>query len=328
MKYVKGIMAASALVVSTLLGAATASAQSYPERTVTIVTGYAAGGPMDIAARGLAQKLSALWGAAVVVENKPGANEINATTAVVKAEGDGYTLLFAADSAAGLNPALFSKLPYDAEKDLAPISRLFQVNMGLVVPKSLPADDLASFVELMKADGSKYNYGSSSIGSTTHIGFEAIKQALGFQMTQLAYQGIAPALKDMLSGSVHAMIAGLSAFAPHVTAGNVKVLAVSGDTRWSALPNVPTFKELGHPEIVVGFYGALFAPAGTPQTVIDKLSAGVRAAQDDPDFAARFFAPYDYLPIRETPAEFAKFLQEDRARAKSRIEAGNIQKLN
>jgi tripartite-type tricarboxylate transporter receptor subunit TctC len=279
-----------------------ASAQSYPNRPVTLVVGYSPGGPIDIMGRGLAAKFTELWQTQVIY--------------------------LAGDPALTMNPYLHSKLAYDPEKDFRPISRVFTVNMGLIVRGDVPANDLKSFIALMKQRGDDFNSASTSVGSGTYIGMATIKQALGFKTPHLIYQGIAPAMQDMLGGSVHTLFAGFSAFAEHVPSGRVKVIAVSGSERWSALPQVATFAEQGYPDISVGFYTGLVAPAGTPDEVVRKVGEALRRVMADQSFIDRFIKPFDYRPHAETPQEFVKFLAEDRARSESRIRAANIQKLN
>ena len=305
-----------------------AFAQSYPTRPVTLVVGYSPGGPIDIMGRGLAAKFTELWQTQVIVENKPGANEIIASVRVAKSEPDGYTLYLAGDPALAMNPYLHSKLAYDPEKDFRPISRVFTVNMGLIVRGDVPANDLKSFIALMKQRGDDFNSASTSVGSGTYIGMATIKQALGFKTPHLIYQGIAPAMQDLLGGSVHTLFAGFSAIAEHVPPGRVKVIAVSGSERWSVLPQVATFAEQGFPDISVGFYTGLVAPAGTPDEVVQKVGDALRRVMADQSFLDRFIKPFDYRPHAETPQEFAKFLAEDRAGSESRIRAANIQKLN
>lgn len=302
----------------------TASAQSFPNKPVRLIVPYPAGAPVDNVARGLGEVLAGIWGQPVLVENRAGANEIVAATAVAKSAPDGYTLLLGTDAAYSQNAFLYNNLPYDANRDLMPISRVVFVNMVLIARGELPASSAKDFAALMKKEGSKRNYGSAGAGGTTHLAMESFKQAGGFEMQHVPYKGIAPAMQDILGGNIDALFAGATAAIPHLKTGKVKVLGISGSARAKALPDVPTFAEAGFPKVQANFYLGLAAPAGTPAAVLNKISADVRKAVADKGFLEKFVEPYGYDPIGETPQQFSEFLKRDSEMNATRIKSLGI----
>ena len=311
-------------VASTLLFAGAALAQSFPSKPVKLVIPYPAGAPVDNVARGLGEVLSAIWGQPVLIDNRAGANEIVAASAVTKSAPDGYTLLLGTDAAFTQNAFLYNNLPYDANRELMPISRVVFVNMVLIARGGLAASNAREFADLMKKEGGKHNYGSAGAGGTTHLAMESFKQAGGFEMQHVPYKGIAPAMQDLLGNNIDALFAGATAAIPHLKTGKVKVLGISGAKRAKALPDVPTFAEAGYPATQANFYLGLAAPAGTPVAVINKLSADVRKAVTDKAFLEKFVEPYGYDPISETPQQFGEFLKRDSEMNAKRIKALGI----
>lgn len=298
---------------------ALASAQTFPSKPVKLVVPYPAGAPVDNFARGLSEVLTSLWGQQVVVDNRPGANEIIAATAVAKAPADGYTLLLGSDAAFTHNAFLYSKMPYDADKDLLPVTRAVHFNMVLITRGDLKTPSLRDFVSLMKKEGAKHSYASAGSGGTTHQAMESLKQEAGFEMVHVPYKGIAPAMQDMLGGTIDAMIAGATAAIPHLQGGKVKVLAIAGTKRAKALPDVPTFAEAGYPHVVANLYLALAAPAGTPAAVSSKISSDIQQVLKNKAFLEKYVDPYGYEPIGDTPQQFAEFLKRDKSISGKRI---------
>ena len=309
---------------ATVLMSGSAGAQAFPTRTVKLIVPYPPGGPVDVFARGFAETLGTLWGQAVLIKNRPGANEIIAADAAAKATPDGYTLLLAADPALSQNQFLFAKLPYDPEKDLVPVSRVVDVNMALIVKGDVPANNLKDFIALMKKEGARRNYGSAGNGNVTQLSFEAFKREAGFEMIHIPYKGIAPAISDMLGGSIDAMFAGITAAIPHLKSGKMKVLAISGPKRARALPDVPTFTEAGYPRVAAHFYLGLSAPKGTPDAIAQKVAADVRRAMTDKAFLEKFVDFNGFDAAGTTPEEFAKYLKADREVAGQRIRAAGV----
>ena len=312
------------VAVATAGVATDAMAQAFPSKPVKVLVPYPPGGPVDGVARGLTQSLAAMWGQPVVVENKPGANEIIAVQTTAKSPADGYTLLLGTEAAYSLNGFLYANLPYDPVRDLAPVSKVVHVNMTLIVKGDLPAKNLKEFVALMKKEGKSHNYGSAGAGGTTHLAMEGFKRDAGFEMTHVPYKGIAPAVSDMLAGSIDAMFAGMTAATPHLKSGKMKILAISGASRAKSLPDVPTFKEAGYAATEASFYLGLTAPAGTPAPVIAKIAADVRKVVSDPAFQERFLAPYGFDAVGDTPEQFAAFLKNDREVSEKKIRAVGV----
>lgn len=296
------------------------AADDYPARPIRLIMGFPAGGPVDAVARVFAQRVGQILKASVVVEPRPGANEVVAAEAVTRAAPDGYTMLMGTDTAYSHNKFLFSKLGYDVEA-FAPVARVAQVKMVLGIAGGVPAADIGEFVALMKKEGKKRSYGSSAVGSTTYMGFEAFKRAAGFEMLNVPYKGIAPALQDLLGGQVDAMIAGASAFTPHLESGRLRVLAIAGRTRSASLPKIPTFAEAGYADVNPGFYIGFALPRGTPRPIVERLADAFAAALRDREFVNQNLVRYDYDPVNEGPAEFAAFLERDRAVSGERIRA-------
>ena len=308
-----------ALIAVGLVGANTALAQAYPSKPVKLIVPYPAGAPVDNFARGLSEGLTKLWGQQVVIESKPGANEIIAASTVTQAAPDGYTLLLGSDAAFTQNAFLYSKMPYNADKDLAPITRAVQFNMVLITRTELKTPTLKDFVALMKKEGAKHNYASAGAGGTTHLAMESLKQEAAFDMVHVPYKGIAPAMQDMIGGSIDAMIAGASAAIAQMPSGKVTVLAIAGAKRAKALPDVPTYAEAGYPNVISNLYLALAAPAGTPAVIVNKIAADVAKVMKDKEVLDKFVDPYGYDVIADTPKQFEAFLAQDKLSAGKRI---------
>jgi tripartite-type tricarboxylate transporter receptor subunit TctC len=313
-----------ACVLALAAAASPASAQPFPNKPVKLIVPYPAGAPVDNFARGLGEALTALWGQPVIVDNRPGANEIIAASFVAKAPADGYTLLLGSDAAFTHNAFLYTKMPYDADKDLAPITRAVHFNMVLISRGDLKTPTLKDFVALMKKEGAKHSYGSAGSGGTTHQAIESLKQEAAFDMVHVPYKGIAPAIQDMLGGNIDAMVAGASAAIPHLPSGKVKILAIAGSKRAKALPDVPTFAESGYPNVMANLYLALAGSAGTPPAIANKITADVQKVLKSKDFLDRFVDPYGYEPIGDTPQQFEAFLKKDKDVSGKRIRALGI----
>lgn len=299
---------------------ATSHAQTYPTKPVRVVVPYAAGGPVDALARALAAKLSVMWDQQVIVDNKPGGNEVIAAQQVARSPGDGYTLMLATDPTMSLNPYLFQKLPYSPQKDLTPITRVAVSNMALVVPATLPAGNLKEFVAYVRANPDKLSYGSSGIGNGTHLAMEWFAKENQLSMVHVPYKGLAPALQDMLGGNIQATVGALSVVTPFVEGGKVKVLAISGNKRAASLPNVPTFAQAGYPWMEASFYYGLIAPAALPSDIKEKIAADVRKVISDDQFRKTNLDGFALDPVADSPQEFAHFLVKDRELAAKKVQ--------
>jgi tripartite-type tricarboxylate transporter receptor subunit TctC len=292
-------------------------AQTFPTKPVRFVLPYPPGGPIDLAARAVAERLTSAWGQQVLVDNRVGGNEIVASEIVARSKADGYTLLFGTE-AMYLNSYFYSKIPYDPVKDFAPISQVAEANLVLIVKGGLPVTNVAQFVALNKVDP-KYFYASSGIGSTLQLAMEELKQEGQFQMTHVAYKGVVPAMQDLLGGQVDALFAAVPAALPYLTAGNIKVLSISGKSRAKALPNVPTFAEQGFPGVRASFILGVWAPAGIDRSIAEKISADIAKVVRDPAFSEKTFNQFGFVASGQTPEAFAAYIRQDSSNAAERI---------
>jgi tripartite-type tricarboxylate transporter receptor subunit TctC len=283
-----------------------AAAQNYPTRPVRLIVGFAAGGPTDLFARVLADLLSARWGTgSVIVENKPGAGTIIATTAVAKAPPDGYTILLASSQFL-INPAIGQKLPYDALKDFAPISMIADSPLVLVAHKLFPANTVAELVQEAKKTGTPINFASPGPRGSGHLAGEMLQQRAGIKMQHINYNGSAPALTDVIGGRVPLMFDLWQSIKPHVEAGGLKLVATAGARRLPAAPQVPTIAET-YPDFGASALSFVVGPARIPEPILQKLSADIRTAVDSPEFALKMH-PLGVNPKGSSPQELRSIM--------------------
>ncbi|HEX2831227.1 MAG TPA: tripartite tricarboxylate transporter substrate binding protein [Burkholderiales bacterium] len=297
-----------------LAWAAAAGAQGYPAKPVRVIVPIAPGGGQDFVARMVGQKLTAAFGQQFIIDNRPGAGGIIGTQLAVKSPPDGYTLVLVAASYTA-QPSLYSKLPYDAVKDLAPITQLGGAPYLLVVNPTVPAKSVREFVALAKSSRGKLTYGSSGSGEMSNLSMELLKTLAGFDAVHVPYKGAAPALAAAISGEVDAFFPSITSGMPHVRSGKARVLAVTTAKRAALLPEVPTIAESGFPGYdVSGWYG-LLAPAGTPNEIVNRLQQEVAKILDLPDVrdmqTANGRVP---TPGGNTPQSFAANIQAEIAR--------------
>ena len=260
------------------------AADNYPSRPIKLIVPFGAGGSTDIVARLLADKMGPILGQAVVIENKGGAGGSIGAAEIAKSAPDGYTIGMATVSTHGSNPAIMSKLPYDARKDFAPITNVMAVPSVFVVHPSVPANTMQEFIALAKKEPGKYSFASPGTGSLGHANIENFMNLAGIELLHVPYKGAGQALNDALGGHVNAMTDNLSSSLTNIKAGKLRPLAVLGLKRAEVLPDVPTYTELGFPEMGDGGWFGLVAPAGTPKPIIDKLNAAAHQVMQDPDF--------------------------------------------
>lgn len=300
----KRALLALALGGLTLTQAATALAQSYPTRPIRIVVPYAAGGGTDVVARALGERLSKRLGQPVIVDNKAGASGIIGTDMVAKAAPDGHTLLVTLTQSVLTNQFLYAKLPYDPRKDLTLISVIADAPLVLAVPASLPVRSVRELADYGRAHPGKVTYGSWGVGSYPHLTGAYFSRDNGGDMVHAPYKGEAPMLQDLLGGQLQFAVASVLSARPHIEAGKLRPLAVTGTQRAAALPDVPTFAEAGMDDGVyktLGWIG-LLAPAGTPPAIVARLDEVLRAEVRTPEMQARF-AALALRPIAGTPAQ-------------------------
>lgn len=298
------------------LWACTAPAQpsNFPQKPVKIVLPFAAGGASDVMARLIADRLGKLWQQPVIVENKTGASGIVAAEAVTRAEPDGYTALLTV-TALVQAPALYGKASYDPIKDLSPVSQVATMPVTLAVSPSVPAKTLNEFLALARAKPGHYSYGSFGTGSAGHLYMEILKDAANVDILHVPYKGEMPAINDLLSGQVSAVIVSVPGARPFANSGKLLPVAVTGTVRTQQLPDTPTFVESGFRDLgleSIGWYGMLL-PAKTPREVTDKFSADLNKVLADPDLKKRM-AEYGINLTGTTPAAFAEIVKSDSAR--------------
>ncbi len=300
------------LLASTLL-ATQAWAQAYAARTVKVVVSFPPGTTPDTVARVLAPKLQESLGQPVIVENRAGAGGNIAADVVAKAEPDGYTLLVSTNAALATNKVLLDSLPYDPERDLAPISLLATAPQVLVAHASVPASSFNEFIAYLKNNPGRLSYASVGSGSASHLTMELLKSDAKVFIVHIPYRGFPQAVTDALSGNIHAIFAIVPAMLPHIKAGTMKALAVTALKRSDSLPDVPSVKELGYPQLESLAWIGFMAPAKTPQEIIDRLSAETRKALSAEE--ARTLLGRAGFDVAATgPAEFRKWQQSEIAK--------------
>jgi tripartite-type tricarboxylate transporter receptor subunit TctC len=276
----------SALVGITL--AAPAHAQDrYPSRPVKLVLPQPAGGAVDLIARALADRLAEQMGQPFIVENMPGANGSLAGGTVARAPSDGYTLMLAVDSNLVINPSLYHSLTYDPFKDFAPIGIIARLNMVLVANPKIPANTVQELIAYAKANPNKLNYAEIGIGSAMHMGMEQFKFMTRTEINRVSYRGTAPAISDVVAGTVELMFTGPPSAKSMSEGGKLKVLAVASAERLPLMPDVPTVAEAGVPGYTMASWFGLLAPAKTPSAIVERLSAETRSAVNNPIFKER-----------------------------------------
>jgi tripartite-type tricarboxylate transporter receptor subunit TctC len=305
------------LLVAGALAAVTAQAQTtYPNKPVRIVVPVTTGGPSDLVARILGDKLTASLGKPVIIENRPGASQTVGAAAVAKADPDGYTLLQAAANMA-INPILMSDLPYDTVKDFAPVSLTHLTPYVFVVSSQSPVNSLADLLKLIKSDPSKITYGTTGQGSPQQLATLLLAQIMSLPaMTEVQYKGSSAAHPDLISDRITFMIDPLAASAPHIKSGNLRALAVTTPQRNVSFPNVPTAIELGVPGYDFASWGGLFAPAKTPRDIVMRLNGEIVKALGSEDLRKRF-DDMGLVAKASTPEEFGGFLVSEMNRWKA-----------
>ena len=309
MRPTHGTRRAALMAVALGLGMALASpalAQAWPTKPVKLVVPYPPGGPTDIVARVIGQRLQAQTGQPFVVENRAGAGGNTGAEAVARSAPDGYTLLVAT-TAHAINPSLFKSLGYQFSRDFAPISQLTSGPLVVVVNPALPAKTIGELIALAKADPGKLNFASSGNGQSTHLAAELFNSMAGTQIKHVPYKGSAPALADTIGGQTQLMFDTMLSAMPHVRAGKLRALAVTSAKRSPAAPELPTVAEAGLPGFEAIAWNGLLAPAGTPRDVLAKVGAELRTAMDQPEVRERFEAQ-GFAAAYSTPEAFSAFI--------------------
>lgn len=289
-----------------------AFAQTYPARPIRLIVSFAPGGSVDLVARLVGQKLSEAWGQQVVIDNRPGAGGNLSAEIAARATPDGYTLYMSSASFV-VNASLYRNLPYDPIKDFVPITLVASVQNVLVVHPSLPARNVSQLIALARKTPGEINYASTGSGSSGHLTMEMFKSMAGVNLTHVPYKVIGQATTDLLSGQVSLWFPSIPSVLPHIRAGKMAALAVSGDQRSPALAEVPTVAESGLRGFEASTWYPLLAPARTPQAIVDKLNAQVVAILGSAEVQQRL-AGQGVEPIGSTPAQLASHLQSELAK--------------
>ncbi len=298
---------AAALALALLaLGAA---AQSYPMKPVKIIVPFAAGGPADIYARVIGEKLQAALGQSFVIEDRPGGGAIVGTDAVAKSAPDGYTLLMMSNTHT-VNESLFAEKPYQLMRDLVPVAPVNYSDLVLVVHPSVPASNLREFLALAKAKPGELNYASSGPGTPYHMAGELLKAMAGVDIVHVPYKGSSGARTDILGGQVQMMFDAITTMAPNVRAGKLRALGTSGKVRSSVLPEVPTLSEAGVPGYDAVIWLGIMAPAGTPRAIVERLNNEITRAANSPEMKETW-AKQGAVAMSMTPEEFGRYMRED-----------------
>ena len=285
------------------------SAQSYPTKPVKIIVPFAAGGPADIYARVLGEKLQAALGQAFVIEDRPGGGAIVGTDAVAKSTPDGYTLLMMSNTHT-VNESLFAEKPYQLMRDLVPVAPVNYSDLVMVVHPSVPAATLGEFLALARAKPGAMNYASSGPGTPYHMAGELLKAMAGVDIVHIPYKGSSGARTDILGGQVQMMFDAITTMAPNVRAGKLKALGTSGKVRSTVLPEVPTLSEAGVPGYDAVIWLGIMAPAGTPRAIVDRLNTEITRATNSPELKEAW-ARQGAVSMSMSPEEFGRYMRED-----------------
>jgi putative tricarboxylic transport membrane protein len=315
------ILPVALLALQALVGGAFAA--DYPARPIKLVVPYAPGGGADGVARIVAKTVSESIGQPIVIENKGGAGAIVGTDLVAKAEPDGYTLLLGQSGPISINPAVYKSLPYDPQKDFAPISMTTAYPYILVVNADLPVKTLAEFVALAKAKPGTMNYGSTGVGAANHLVAELFNSKAGLKMTHIPYRGTALATADLVAGQLTMVFGDPISVLPHIQSGKLRALAVTSLQRSSVAPTVPTIAESGYPGFEALAWHGIMAPARTPPDIIAKLNKEIVKAVNDPATKA-LLVNQAMQTIGSTPEEFAAFIRNDIAVWKAVAMSANV----
>lgn len=308
------------LAAASSIAAPSFAQQDYPARPIRLIVPYPPGGPTDLIGRLTSDVLAKRLAQNVVVDNRGGAATAIGAEMAAHSPADGYTLLVSSETTFAVNPALTSKLPYNPERDFAPISLLTTQPYVLAVTLSLPVNSVSQLVAYAKANPGKLSYGSAGAGGANHLAGEMFKHVAGIDMVHVPYKGNGPAIIDLIGGQIAVMIGSISSLYPHATAKKLRLLAVASATRSAAAPEIPTFAEGGLPGYRVNGWNCLVAPRATPQPVIKRLNAEIVAGFSQPDVVERL-RKQSIDPAAGTPDQLAAYMKSEIARYHQLIKA-------
>ena len=315
------------LLAFTVIGSITLSgpvtAQNYPVRPVRVIVPFAAGGGLDIVLRPLFQKMSESVQQNFIIDFRPGANGIIGTEIGAKAPPDGYTLVAATSGTITINPNVYAKLPFDVARDLAPVTKVGDAPFVMVVHPSLAARNVREFVALAKRRPGELTYGSAGIGGSNHMGGAYFLQQTGIRLEHVPYKGSQPLMTNLMIGEVIMGFDSIMATVPWIRAGRLRALGIAAEKRSPVAPEIPTIAEAGGPELMIGSFYGLLAPAGTPRDIIAKLHAEVVKALAIPELRERYVST-GLDPVGSSPEQFAAEIRDDTARWGKVARAANV----
>ncbi|MDX3906360.1 MAG: tripartite tricarboxylate transporter substrate binding protein [Pigmentiphaga sp.] len=311
------------LATVSMMAAGQASADAgYPNKMVRIVVPFTSGGGTSNTARFLADKLSAKWRQPVIVDNRPGGNTVIGSNIVAKAEPDGYTLLFA-NTSHTINPSVMPKLPYDTVRDFTPVCTVLINRFVLLTHPSMKANDLDEFIAKLRADPDAYNLPTVGAAGIGRLANESLMRAIGVKLQNIPYKGTSDLATNLMGGQLKFALEIPGFYLPHIKSGKLKALAVSGETRLSSLPDVPTFAEKGLRNFDTQSWYGLLAPAGTPDAIVNKIAADVRAIVASDEFAG-YLDSIQSEAFASSPAQFADFIQREMKKNRETAEQAGI----
>ncbi|HVX75458.1 MAG TPA: tripartite tricarboxylate transporter substrate binding protein [Bradyrhizobium sp.] len=317
-------LCAAVLVFMSSISLMPASAQTYPDRPITLVIPFAPGGSTSIVGRIIADKMAQLLGQGIVVDNRPGAGGTVGTKYVAKSEPDGYTLLLGYTGTLAIGPSLYKDAGYDPRKDFVPIGMIGNAPSAVVVHPSFPVKSIAELIAYAKANPGKVNFGSAGVGSVNHITGEYFAREAGITLVHVPYKGTGPALTDLLGGHIPMALAPIPAVHANVSAGLLRALATTGKTRNHLMPDVPTIAETGLPGFEASLYYGLVAPAGTPRPVIDRLNKELRAALASDEVKKQLSADGTEI-TPSTPEAYGEFIDKDEKKWSELVKASGVE---
>jgi tripartite-type tricarboxylate transporter receptor subunit TctC len=302
-----------ASAVAAVLAAGGAAAQDYPNRPIRLVVAFAAGGTTDFVARQIAEKAKASLGQSIVVENQPGANGAIGADFVAKSEPDGYTLFFSTAGALAINPSMRNDLPYDPIKDFTPIVPVARNTVLFAVNPTLGVATAQEMIARAKQQPGTITVAITGVGAISHLAIEMLQLAAGIKLQYVPYRGAGQAVADFIGGQLNAMSAEVPVLMPQIKAGKAKILAVSAQNRSDVLPDVPTFVELGYPDVVADNWSGVLGPPGTPPAIVARLNQAFNAVVRDPEVRRRF-ADNGVSTIGGTPEDLTELIKSETAR--------------
>ena len=314
---------ATALLATLGLSSAQAADNDYPNKPVTVIVAYAPGGQGDVFARLVSDKLSTIYKQAVVVDNKPGVSGTVGTRIAAKSKNDGYTLFLGQTGEITVNRVLMKDLGYDPMKELVPVVLIGNAPLIMLAPADAPYHTVAEFIQMARAKPGEFSYGSVGAGTPGHLSAVALALGAKLNMVHVPYKGVGPLMSDLMAGRLQAFFSSASAAMPQIKGGKLKALGVTTTRRMNSLPNVPTVAEAGLPGFSYTLWGGLFAPAGTPAEVIERLNRDVNSVLAMPEIRSRLESDNVAVP-KNTPAEFADYVRSEAVKFEKLIKDADL----